>query len=87
MDDEGTLFSLGQLNITTDAQFRQWLTQTYLPSAPSTIIDQIAAAYPNDVTQGSPFDTGYLNALSPQFKRVAAFQGDLVRGILSFKMT
>lgn len=34
--------------------------------------------YPADITQGSPFGTGILNALSPQFKRIAAFQGDAV---------
>lgn len=34
--------------------------------------------YPDDVTQGSSFDTGDLNALTPQFKLFAAFQGDAV---------
>ena len=33
--------------------------------------------YPSDPTQGSPFDTGADNALSPQYKRLAALQGDL----------
>jgi len=32
--------------------------------------------YPQNITQGSPFDTGDSNALTPQFKRIAAFQGD-----------
>ena len=31
-----------------------------------------------DVTQGSPYGTGTLNALTPQFKRIASIQGDLV---------
>ena len=35
-------------------------------------------AYPADLTQGSPFGTGILNALTPQSKRLAAMQGDLV---------
>ena len=34
--------------------------------------------YPSDITKGSPFHTGYMNALTPQYKRVAAIQGDLV---------
>ena len=38
----------------------------------------IAQAYPSDVTQGSPFGTGALNVLTPEFKRLAAFDGDLV---------
>jgi acetylcholinesterase len=34
--------------------------------------------YPQNPTQGSPYDTGILNALSPQFKHITAFQGDAV---------
>lgn len=34
--------------------------------------------YPSDVTQGSPFDTGILNAITLQFKRIAALLGDSV---------
>ena len=30
-----------------------------------------------DVTQGSPYGTGSLNALTPQFKRIASIQGDI----------
>ena len=30
-----------------------------------------------DVTQGSPYGTGTLNALTPQFKRIASIQGDI----------
>ena len=29
-----------------------------------------------DVTQGAPYGTGTLNALTPQFKRIASIQGD-----------
>ena len=31
-----------------------------------------------DVTQGCPYDTGTVNALTPQFKRIASIQGDLM---------
>ena len=35
--------------------------------------------YPvQDVTQGSPYRTGTLNALTPQFKRIASIQGDII---------
>ena len=30
-----------------------------------------------DVTQGSPYGTGTLNALTPHFKRIASIQGDI----------
>lgn len=77
-DDEGTLFSLSNLNVTTDAEFSAYTKATYLPQGTAAQIAAIAAAYPSDITQGSPFDTGILNALTPQFKRLAAVQGDLV---------
>ena len=32
--------------------------------------------YPSDPTQGSPFDTGYLNTFTPQWKRISAILGD-----------
>lgn len=49
-----------------------------MPNASTTTITQLMTYYPSDPTQGSPFDTGYLNALTPQFKRIAAIQGDMV---------
>jgi len=60
----------------TDAQFKTYLKNTFLPGIPDTAVENIAKLYPSDITQGSPFGTGILNALTPQFKRLAAFQGD-----------
>jgi acetylcholinesterase len=54
------------------------LHDNYLPRATFSDVDQILAAYPEDVAQGSPFDTGIANAITPQFKRIAAINGDLV---------
>ncbi|TFK48803.1 carotenoid ester lipase precursor [Heliocybe sulcata] len=77
-DDEGTLFSLANLNVTTESEVYTYVRQTYLPAATSSEIDELLSIYPADITSGSPFDTGILNALTPQFKRLAAMQGDLV---------
>ncbi|KAG0695414.1 Alpha/Beta hydrolase protein [Suillus ampliporus] len=75
-DDEGTLFSLSSPNVTTNSQFQEYI-QTYLyPNVPLDRIHRLMEYYPDDITQGSPFDTGDLNALSPQYKRIAAWQGD-----------
>ncbi|KAF8970831.1 carotenoid ester lipase precursor [Flammula alnicola] len=78
-DDEGTLFSLSTLNVTTDAQFADYVQNTLLQGIGITDdeISQLASLYPSDLTQGSPFDTGITDALSPQYKRLASFQGDL----------
>ncbi|KAF4576970.1 hypothetical protein EYR36_004954 [Pleurotus pulmonarius] len=77
-DDEGTLFSLSTLNISTAAQFRTYIKTFFMPQSTNTELDQVLAFYPSDLTKGSPFNTGVLNALSPQFKRIAAFQGDFI---------
>ncbi|KIJ21000.1 hypothetical protein PAXINDRAFT_66810 [Paxillus involutus ATCC 200175] len=75
-DDEGTAFSFSTLNITTDTQFKEYLQTYWLPQATPTTIQMIMRHYSDDATDGSPFDTGELNALTPQFKRMAAFLGD-----------
>ncbi|KAI0804506.1 alpha beta-hydrolase [Irpex lacteus] len=77
-DDEGTLFALSQANITTDSGTKEYLTSNYLSRATEAEVDQIFSVYPDDVTQGSPFDTGTENALTPEYKRLAAFHGDLI---------
>ncbi|RDX48880.1 carotenoid ester lipase precursor [Lentinus brumalis] len=77
-DDEGTLFSLSTLNITTEAGVRDYIVSNYIPEISETDLDQLLEAYPADITQGSPFNTSVLNALTPEFKRLAAMQGDLV---------
>ncbi|CAA7261545.1 unnamed protein product [Cyclocybe aegerita] len=75
-DDEGTLFSLSTLNITTTTQFKNYIKDTFLPGITDAQVNKIAELYPADITKGSPFDTSILNAVTPQFKRLAAFFGD-----------
>ncbi|OBZ75690.1 Lipase 1 [Grifola frondosa] len=77
-DDEGTLYSFSARNITTESALREYMLSNYIVGATDGDIDELLALYPEDVSQGSPFDTGALNALTPQFKRIAALQGDLV---------
>ncbi|KAH7885008.1 Alpha/Beta hydrolase protein [Phlebopus sp. FC_14] len=74
-DDEGTVFALTAINVTTDSQLEEYLQTEWLPAS---AIQQLLQLYPADVTQGSPFDTGNLNALTPQFKRMAAIEGDAI---------
>ncbi|KAJ7443019.1 Alpha/Beta hydrolase protein, partial [Mycena latifolia] len=77
-DDEGTIFSLPEANITTDAEFLDYAHSTFLPTSSQEEIAQIGILYPDDPTQGSPFNTGTANQLTPQYKRLSAFQGDIV---------
>lgn len=76
-DDEGTLFSVTSApSITTDAQAVGYIQSNYLYNATAAEIADVALLYPDDPVQGSPFGTGYLNQLTPQFKRIAAFTGE-----------
>jgi len=77
-DDEGTLFSLSTLNITTEAQLLNYIKTIWLPGAADADLAKLAKLYPADITDGSPYDTSILNALTPQSKRIASFQGDAV---------
>jgi carboxylesterase type B len=77
-DDEGTLFSLSQANITTDAQLRPYLKEFFLIHVTDDELDEVLTLYPQDPSQGSPFNTGTQNELTPEFKRIAALLGDLV---------
>ncbi|KAJ7511629.1 carotenoid ester lipase precursor [Mycena galericulata] len=57
-DDEGTIFAYTSTNVTTDAAFLDYVHDICLPGATSAQIAQVAALYPDDPTQGSPFGTG-----------------------------
>lgn len=62
----------------TDAQLEEWIQTYWVTSGSPAIIQQLFVYYPQDPTQGSPYNTGVLNALTPQFKRIASIQGDLL---------
>lgn len=78
MLDEGTLFSFGMTNVTTNQQFKDWVQITFSLPLSDPEMDDLLELYPSDIVQGSPYETGIFNALTPQFKRVASLQGDLV---------
>ncbi|KAI0091260.1 carotenoid ester lipase precursor [Irpex rosettiformis] len=78
VDDEATLFTTSLTNITTEDQVHAYISSNYFPNATTSEIDELLKLYPANVTLGSPFDTGEANAVTPQFKRLAAIQGDLL---------
>ncbi|TID26543.1 lipase 3 precursor [Venturia nashicola] len=75
-EDEGTLFSLFQRNITTTSKVIDYF-HSYFPLASRKNITDLVATYPDDPRAGSPFGTGLLNEVYPQFKRIAAILGDI----------
>ncbi|KAJ7052669.1 alpha beta-hydrolase [Mycena amicta] len=77
-DDEGTVFSFGNANITTNDEFLGYIHSNFRPKATASQIAKLGELYPQDPAQGAPFGTGDANQLTPEFKRLAAFQGDYI---------
>ncbi|KUL82989.1 hypothetical protein ZTR_09335 [Talaromyces verruculosus] len=76
--DEGTLFSLFQSNITTESDHSTYLNDIIYRDATREEITALIDAYPyNNGSSGSPYGTGTLNEQYPQFKRLAAILGNL----------
>lgn len=81
-EDEGTLFSLVQGNITTNDQLVTYLASYFPDNANANgDIRTLLTTYPNQPIlgqpAGSPFRTAGLNNIYPQFKRLAAVLGDI----------
>jgi acetylcholinesterase len=67
MNDEGTLFSVTSVNVTTEEQARKYLRETYAPKATDAEVEQLATLYPQDPNVGSPYDTQFRNQLTRSF--------------------
>jgi len=77
-DDEGSLFSIASLNVTDTKGVATYMKSFMMPTATDAELDLLLKYYPDDPKAGCPFDTGNRNVLSPQYKRIAAIQGDIV---------
>ncbi|KAL8403872.1 hypothetical protein RB594_008934 [Gaeumannomyces avenae] len=78
-EDEGTLFSLFQSNVTSSDRLVTYLNDYFFQGAPRSTVEALVGTYDWPyLTQGSPFGTGILNEIYPGFKRLAAILGDLV---------
>lgn len=62
----------------TNAEVSTYIQTEFLVNISTADLAEALIQYPEDITQGSPFDTGILNAITPQFKRIAAFIGGAV---------
>jgi len=78
VNDEATLFSLSLGGIKTESELRRYLRHFQLPDATEEEMNKLLKLYPDDPAQGSPYDTGEANQVTPQWKRLSSIQGDLV---------
>lgn len=77
-EDEGTLFSLFQGNITSTPKLVSYLSTIFFHGASQSQLTDLVRTYDVALWEGSPFRTGLLNEIYPGFKRLAAILGDLV---------
>lgn len=77
MEDEGTIFAPVALNATTTADVRKWL-QYIFNGASDKSIENVLNGYSSNPIYGAPFRTLLLNAITPQFKRMAAIFTDIL---------
>jgi hypothetical protein len=61
-----------------EAQMVDYVKTYYTQTASKAEVERAVAQYPENPAAGSPFGLGPLYALSPQYKRIAAFLGDAV---------
>ena len=76
-EDEGTLFSLVQSNISTTADLVNYLKTFYFYDATVEQVQGLVDTYSTNPADGSPYNTGVLNEIYPQYKRVASLLGDI----------
>ncbi len=62
----------------TEQEFRDYVHEFYFSRAPQAFLEPLFSLYPADPAAGSPFLTGEANQLAPMYKRIAAFQGDVI---------
>lgn len=77
-EDEGTVFSLFQENITTSAELITYI-KNYFPLSTIAEITAFVNTYPADPASGylAPFNSSASNNIYPEFKRLAAIVGDV----------
>ena len=84
-EDEGTVFSFVQTNLTSTAALVNYLSTYYFAHSNESQVSQFVNTYSPEPADGSPFRTGEYNEFyrdlygkGPGFKRLAALLGDIV---------
>ncbi|KAJ5094983.1 hypothetical protein N7532_007274 [Penicillium argentinense] len=80
-EDEGTLFSLFQSNVSNSKDLVGYLKNVMFPRATEEQLTTLVSTYGSGisaVTKGSPFGSGMFNEVFPGFKQRAAVIGDIL---------
>ena len=66
------------VKIRTSDEFLDYINSIFYPNTSRAAVAKLLDLYPSDPAAGAPFDTGDKFAYSPQYKRMAALQGDYI---------
>jgi carboxylesterase type B len=75
-EDEGTLFSFLQTNVSDTATLVEYLSSAFTGATKSEL-QVLVDMYEESPSAGSPFRAGFAGEVYPGFKRLAALQGDV----------
>jgi len=76
-EDEGTLFSFPQTNVSDTASLVEYLSSLYFAGATKAELQVLVETYEESVSAGSPFHTGSAGEVYSGFKRLSAILGDI----------
>ncbi|KZZ90707.1 lipase [Ascosphaera apis ARSEF 7405] len=77
-EDEGTVFSFTESNITNHDELVGYVHDYYFNDGTWEVMNDLVNQYNDTAENGSPFRTGHLNNIYPEFKRISALLGDVV---------
>lgn len=66
------------LRCSTDDEFSAYVSENWFPGISDAELSTLLTLYPSDPAAGSPFGTGDNNTFTPEYKRIAALQGDWI---------
>ena len=76
-EDEVTLFSLFQTNLSDTNALVDYFSSLYYHGATKSQLLAMVETYPDSIPAGSPYNTGLTGEVYPGFKRLAAILGDV----------
>ncbi|KAJ4174350.1 hypothetical protein NW754_004767 [Fusarium falciforme] len=76
-EDEGTLFSFTQSNVSDTSTLVEYLSSLYFHGATRDQLKALVETYNESILAGSPYGTGFAGEVYPGFKRLSSLLGDI----------
>ncbi|KAI8665975.1 Carboxylic ester hydrolase [Fusarium keratoplasticum] len=76
-EDEGTLFSFAQSNLSDTSAIVEYLSSLYFHGATKHQLKALVETYNESIPAGSPYGAGFTGEVYPGFKRLSSLLGDI----------